>query len=311
MNEEGNSFTAEVEVSWRQKFVGVDGQLNEIVMYIQREKEKDCKDILKLRNKSGLSLILRIENIGCGKAHLIAYDVAAKFNGGEDQSSHEANHGSEEELVDGEKKKARIVEGKWCSKGFKDGKEDHGYHQDQGYSDANGRLGAEKYRRCADEAGNTCGNDSKFLNLFYGNELQVHVVLKGGKVGKEAGGKGDHGVYYPRAKDEKGEKDGDDLGDEGECLLVYLGCRLENRNDESRDHASKQHGGRTEEYGLNGFFTDIDSKFRRHRAPLLAKALDQRTCYKCPAIDEDEEQEFKRHGYNNGWQHHHAHGHEN
>ena len=66
---------------------------------IERQENQDRQHVLKLGHQGNLVLVLRVEDIGCGKAHLVTDDRTAEFHGGKYQPRHKTNHQSQHGLL--------------------------------------------------------------------------------------------------------------------------------------------------------------------------------------------------------------------
>ena len=71
----------EIKKAGREQPVGIDDDLEKDVVDVQGQKEREGEDVDELAHQRQLLRGLRVEDIGGGKAHLVADDGAAEAHG--------------------------------------------------------------------------------------------------------------------------------------------------------------------------------------------------------------------------------------
>jgi len=181
----GNGIAGEVELSGWEQFIRAYGYPQKQMVDVEGEKNEDGKDILKLGEEGDLPLSLGIEDIGGGKTHLVANDRSAEFYRGEDETGDKTDEGAQEGLIDDQQQKGHGRKADLGQGFFHDRKEDQRDGKDQAGLDPGRGLGPGDNRDGPDKTCYPGGYNEEILELFDGNELDVHRELEGGHGVKE------------------------------------------------------------------------------------------------------------------------------
>jgi hypothetical protein len=202
-----------------------------------------------------VDLQLRVESLREGEAAEEVDEVAGRLDGGEDDGDEKAEHGADHEFED-ERDHVGARVGRDVAGG------DDGCHGERGkaFDENGGAITMKAIMRTP--ASITASIHSKSRSM-----RTSAAVQQAGDAREQVVREGHHFGDHPVARDEKGDRDGRELGHEGERDFLDLRDRLQQRDGEADDERHDED--RRTQLGADdaGLQADVEYRVRVHQPP--------------------------------------------